>query len=47
VPYSMEGSRRLWLSLFYGDHTCLEEGAHLAGRSYTWRISDLFVSVER
>jgi hypothetical protein len=26
VPHSMEGSRKLKLSLFSGVHTCLEEG---------------------
>jgi cytochrome P450 len=47
APPSMEGSRRLWLPFINGVHTCLKEGAHLARRSYTWRIADLFVSVER
>jgi hypothetical protein len=47
VPPSMEGSRRLWLSFICGVHTCLEEGAHLAGMTYTWPIAVWFVSLER
>jgi hypothetical protein len=43
----MEELWELGTLLFSGDHTCLEEGAHLAGRSYTWRMLDMFVSMER
>jgi hypothetical protein len=41
---SMEGSRRLWLPFICGVHTCLEEGAHRVGRSYTWLIAIWIVS---
>jgi hypothetical protein len=43
----MEEVWELGSLLFDGDHTCLEEGAHLAGRSYSWRKSYMSVSMER
>jgi hypothetical protein len=46
VPPSMEGSWRLRPSFICGGCSCLEEGAHLAGTSYSWMIADPSVSVE-
>ena len=43
----MEELWELGSLLFDADHTCLEEGASLAGSIYSWRKSDLSVSVER
>jgi hypothetical protein len=47
VPPFMEGSRRLWLPFICGVHACLEEGAHLAGKSSTCQIVDWSVLLER
>jgi hypothetical protein len=47
APPSMEGSRRLWLPLFYCVDACLEKGAHLAGRTCTCQIALRRVLLER
>jgi hypothetical protein len=47
APPSMEGSWRLIPSFVCGVCSCLEEGAHLAGTSYSWMIAYLLVFGER